>query len=334
MAISLIGTVGFKDTGVFINDFVASGEDGSEVAFKTEEFVNILRENERYYFVEKDYKKYQIPKDIVLRTEKNLTTYTVKVQDTKLLDNPNGRVIKHLDVGEQVELVSLQDEYGLFSVEDDVQGYILLKNLEGLKEEETLTIGISKVDKTLSGKNNTYYVLAKGEPVLIKDFKNGKFTIINEDGEEFQAAKDYIDLKRSRNTVSRSGLSRRTLTINSVVENAHKALGKPYVRGGIGPKSYDCSGLTYSLYKNHAGKTLNRSSKDQIKDGFEIKKSELIPGDLVFFRTKINSIGHVGLYIGDGNMIHASSGSAKVRITSIDEKWYKQRYVTARRIIK
>src|SRR5699024_11135820 len=107
----------------------------------------------------------------------------------------------------------------------------------------------------------------------------------------------------------------------------------PYRSSGTGKNGYDCSGLTYSLYLNNAGIELNRSSRDQVKNGVAVKKSELIPGDIVFFRTSGRGIGHVGLYIGDGNMIHASSGSKKVVITPIDSKWYKQRYVTARRII-
>ena len=64
-----------------------------------------------------------------------------------------------------------------------------------------------------------------------------------------------------------------------------------------------------------------------------MKKEELVPGDLVFFRTSGTGIGHVGLYIGDNNMIHASSGRRQIMISSLDEAYYKQRYITARRII-
>lgn len=200
--------------------------------------------------------------------------------------------------------------------------------------KEDLTIGIAKIHKTLKGENDTYYVLVKGEPVLIKDFKDGIFTIVNENGEEFRVEKEHIDLRNSSPTASRSGISRRTLTINLIVENAHKAIGKPYVRGDTGERGYDCSGLTYSLYKNYAGETLNRSSIEQAKNGIKVKKSELIPGDLLFFKTTNKRIGHVGLYIGDRNMIHASSSQGKVIKTLIDEDYYKKRYVTARRVLK
>ena len=200
--------------------------------------------------------------------------------------------------------------------------------------KEDFTIGIAKVHKTLKGENDTYYVLIKGEPVLIKDFKRDGCIIVNENGEEFQVAKDYIDLRNGNSATSRSGISRRTLTINLIIQNAHKAIGEPYIRGGTGEKGYDCSGLTYSLYKNYAGETLNRSSIEQAKNGIKVKKSELIPGDLLFFKTTSKRIGHVGLYVGDGNMIHVSSSQRKVVKTLIYEDYYKKRYVTARRILK
>ena len=334
IVLSLIGTLGFKDTGTFIKEFVAIGRDGSEMSFKAEESANILREGSKDFIVEKNLREYPIPKDTILRTGKKSNQYIVKAENTQLMDKPNGRVIKSLNVGDKVLLEDHQGEYGIFNTEDDIKGYILLENLDEGKREETFTIGTAIMDKTLKGEKNTYYVLAKGEPVLIKDFKNEKFIIVNENGDEFQAAKDYISLKNSRPSVSRAGLSRRTSTISSIVQNAHEALGKPYVRGDTGRKGYDCSGLTYSLYKNSAGIELNRSSIDQAKNGFEVKKSELVPGDLLFFKTTGKRIGHVGLYIGDGNMIHASSRQKKVIITPIDADYYRKRYVTARRIIK
>ena len=334
--LSLIGILSFKDTGIFIEEFVAAKEDGSEMTFKSGESVDILKEKERDFTVRKDGQQYEVKRDVLLRTGKNLSIYIVKEKDTKLMDKPNGETIKNLEIGDEVKLNSIQGSYGLFVTSDDIEGYILLKSLESKNEEEFITAGRSKVNKTIKGKNNTYYVLVKDEIVLIKDFKDDNFTIIDEKEQEFKVPKDYISLRNSKQTTSRSGLSRRTLRLNAVVQGAHKALGKPYRSGGIGPDSYDCSGLTYSLYLNDAGIELNRVSKEQAKNGTPVKKSELIPGDLVFFKTSGPNIGHVGLYVGDGQMIHASSGKArKVITTPIDDPyWYRPRYVTARRIIK
>ncbi len=121
--------------------------------------------------------------------------------------------------------------------------------------------------------------------------------------------------------------------ISKLIKSAHNLIGKRYVYGDIGNRGYDCSGLIYSLYLNHLGIELPRNSSAQSSVGIKVDKSQLVPGDLIFFRTRGPGISHVGIYIGEGNMIHASSSKAKVRIDNIDEKYYAQRYVTARRIL-
>ncbi|MEV5598263.1 NlpC/P60 family protein [Streptomyces sp. NPDC052496] len=94
---------------------------------------------------------------------------------------------------------------------------------------------------------------------------------------------------------------------------ARAQLGKPYVWGATGPNSYDCSGLTQAAWKA-AGVSLPRTTWDQVKAGDRVATKDLVPGDLVFF---YNDISHVGMYIGDGKMIHAPKPGASVRVESI-----------------
>ncbi|MGW0856515.1 NlpC/P60 family protein [Streptomyces sp. NPDC002690] len=96
---------------------------------------------------------------------------------------------------------------------------------------------------------------------------------------------------------------------------AYGALGKPYVWGATGPSAYDCSGLTQAAWRA-AGVSLPRTTYTQINAGQRISRSQLAPGDLVFF---YSGISHVGLYIGDGKMIHAPRPGAPIRIAPIDE---------------
>ncbi|MEU8829611.1 NlpC/P60 family protein [Streptomyces sp900116325] len=96
---------------------------------------------------------------------------------------------------------------------------------------------------------------------------------------------------------------------------AYGALGKPYVWGATGPTSFDCSGLTQAAWRS-AGVSLPRTTYTQINAGERISRSELAPGDLVFF---YSGVSHVGLYIGDGLMIHAPHPGAPVRVAPIDE---------------
>ncbi|GGU10492.1 C40 family peptidase [Streptomyces violascens] len=94
---------------------------------------------------------------------------------------------------------------------------------------------------------------------------------------------------------------------------ARAQMGKPYVWGATGPASYDCSGLTQAAWKA-AGVDLPRTTWDQVKTGTRVATADLQPGDLVFF---YDDISHVGMYIGNGMMIHAPHSGAYVREESI-----------------
>ena len=121
-----------------------------------------------------------------------------------------------------------------------------------------------------------------------------------------------------------------------IVELAKKYIGGKYVWGANGPNAFDCSGLTQYVYaKNGIG--LNRTAAEQAKQGVKVSKSELEAGDLVFFK-KINSVGagvsHVGIYIGNGEFIHASNPTRGVVKDSLNSSYYSSHYVKARRIIR
>ncbi|NUP23627.1 MAG: NlpC/P60 family protein, partial [Streptomyces sp.] len=101
----------------------------------------------------------------------------------------------------------------------------------------------------------------------------------------------------------------------AAVSYAYTKLGSPYVWGATGPDAFDCSGLTQAAYRS-AGISLPRTTYAQIDAGRRVSRSELQPGDLVFF---YSAISHVGIYIGNGQMIHAPNPTAPVRIAPIDE---------------
>ncbi|MET8075048.1 NlpC/P60 family protein [Streptomyces sp. NPDC005303] len=101
----------------------------------------------------------------------------------------------------------------------------------------------------------------------------------------------------------------------AAVSYAYAKLGSPYVWGATGPDAFDCSGLIQAAYRS-SGVSLPRTTYAQIDAGRRVSRSELLPGDLVFF---YSGISHVGLYIGNGQMIHAPNPSAPVRVAPIDE---------------
>ena len=105
-------------------------------------------------------------------------------------------------------------------------------------------------------------------------------------------------------------------------------LGTPYVWGGGAPGGFDCSGLVAWAYAQ-VGVSLPHSTYGQYSMGVAVSKDQLQPGDLVFF----DGLGHVGLYIGGGQFVHAPHTGDVVKISSLGEGWYSSGYVGARRIL-
>ncbi|EQK39744.1 nlpC/P60 family protein [[Clostridium] bifermentans ATCC 638] len=119
-------------------------------------------------------------------------------------------------------------------------------------------------------------------------------------------------------------------TGNKIVDLAKSKLGCKYVWGATGPNQFDCSGLTSWSYKQ-VGINIPRTSKEQSKSGKSVSRKNLIPGDLIFFNTSGKGVSHVGIYVGNGQMIHAPNSSKPVKYDSIDSSYYSSRYVNARR---
>lgn len=111
---------------------------------------------------------------------------------------------------------------------------------------------------------------------------------------------------------------------------AESRIGAPYRYGGSGPDAFDCSGLVAYAYRQ-AGITLPRTAAQQYSAVTPVRKHELRPGDLVFFRVNGRSVGHVGIYAGEERFVDAPQTGGTVRMASLDDSWYRQRYVGAGR---
>ncbi|MDF2547310.1 MAG: cell wall-associated hydrolase, invasion-associated protein [Anaerosolibacter sp.] len=147
----------------------------------------------------------------------------------------------------------------------------------------------------------------------------------NDFGTIFHAAVNQLDLSKSEALTQGK-------TPADLVSFAKGYINVPYVWGGTTPKGFDCSGFT-KYVMNEYGIDIRRVSQDQAKDGTYVPKEDLSVGDLVFFDTKGKGISHVGIYIGSGEFIHASSASKKVTISSLEEGFYADTYVTARKVL-
>ncbi len=209
----------------------------------------------------------------------------------------------------------------------------------GANEEKIgrVTTGVLRLRSSASTKNE--------DNIIGKLTRNQKVTIIGEDGDWYvvrtggavqgYAHKDYIqiidseDIKEESQTVP-SGNG----DADALIEYAKKFIGTPYRYGGTSlTKGIDCSSYTQQIFAPY-GVSLNRSSRGQFKQGTSVSKSELQPGDLLFYSTSgsTSNISHVSIYIGDGQSIHSTTTSG-VRITPAFGWMRRVPFVGAKRVL-
>ncbi|UEL48949.1 hypothetical protein TPDSL_07710 [Terrisporobacter petrolearius] len=188
------------------------------------------------------------------------------------------------------------------------------------------------------GAGTSYSVITTlnhGTKVTVKSTNNGWSKITSGSITGYVSSTYLTSTKPSSGGSSDSNTSTST-SASKVISYAKKLLGKPYVWGAQGPSGFDCSGFTYYVFKNAAGITLPRTSSLQSHYGTYVSRSNLKAGDLVFFDTVGSNNGgvtHVGIYIGNGQLIHAASGQGKVVINDMNSSYYVNTYVNARRVL-
>lgn len=217
-------------------------------------------------------------------------------------------------------------------------------------EKTTNKVGVVKVEtakirEKASTNSNVVDFLDYGDKVTITAEEGDwyKITFGNISG---YVSKTLLTVSDDKNISSRSlteergyedkaTVSEETNTGTAVVEYAKQYLGYSYVVGGKTPESgFDCSGFTRYVFLNF-GVTLASTAADQNSIGTEISRSELQPGDLIlFYNEGKTKIGHTGIYIGNGDFIHAANPQRGVVTDNLNtNSYYNERFVTARRIV-
>ena len=106
-----------------------------------------------------------------------------------------------------------------------------------------------------------------------------------------------------------------------------------YHYGGASPDTgFDCSGLVAHVYERAWGLSLPRRTEEQRRIGRAVKRSDLQPGDLVFYNTRNRPYSHVGIYLGDGNFVHAPRAGRRVRVERVESPYWRARFSGARRL--
>ena len=227
-----------------------------------------------------------------------------------------------------------------------VEGYMSGEYLT-VSAQADVTIGYGLVQaggSTLnvrSGPGTTYSkvtTLSDGAVVSIVGIDNGWYKIKTSSGATGYVSSEYMVTCKDSSGSRGAGTTAVAVASNSsmgqqIVAYAKQFLGVPYVYGGNGPNSFDCSGFTSYIYR-HFGYTLNRTASTQLSNGVAVSKSELQPGDLVFFRYNTSyPASHVGIYIGNGQFIHASTNKYQVQIDQLLTGHYANVYIAGRRIL-
>lgn len=120
-----------------------------------------------------------------------------------------------------------------------------------------------------------------------------------------------------------------------LIDHGMEYLGIRYKYGGTSPETgLDCSGLVQNVFRKAVGLHLPRRASDMARLGTKVGKADLRPGDLVFFNTARRAYSHVGLYIGDGQFLHAPSSGGKVRVESINARYWVARFNGGRRLLE
>lgn len=177
---------------------------------------------------------------------------------------------------------------------------------------------------------------------------NGAFYKVSYNGVTGYVSSDYMQYTAGANGLvgnggssAVSGASTGALTNvttsgtagQNIVNTAMQYLNVPYVWAGTSPNGFDCSGFVYYCYKLN-GYSTNRTAESLYRNGVAVDRSSLQPGDVICFTNGSGSyIGHVGISLGGDKFIHASSGSGKVIISSLNENYYNTHYYGARRIV-
>lgn len=186
--------------------------------------------------------------------------------------------------------------------------------------------------------------LQKNTVVDVLDSSNGWYKVKLSNGQEGWCSGDYIQVLEldacKPPTIDGSSEAMSVSKKQDAILNVAMAqLNKPYVWGAEGPNSFDCSGFTQYVFKNAIGVNIPRVSSDQARFGEKIEKGSFQVGDLIYLDTSgefDGVVSHVGIYIGNGEMIHASGSKTNPRyvmISKIDSGWYKDRVMGARRLI-
>ena len=236
-------------------------------------------------------------------------------------------VLATLDYGTQVDVLSTSDDGTWHKVTyNGMTGYMSGDYLQVTEEQlyGQVMDGPLNIRSGPGTEHGTVGSLSTGAVVEIEELVGGYggwYKI-----EQGYVSSDYV-AQVDASVAASSGKG------SQIAQYALQYVGCPYVYGGSSPSGFDCSGFTTYVMK-HFGYSINRTASSQMDNGTSVSKSQLQPGDLVFFNSGNSSkrATHVGIYTGNGQFVHASTSTTGVIISDLNSSYYSSTYVGARRL--
>lgn len=251
----------------------------------------------------------------------------------RLEPSTEAEVLAKLEKGTEIELLLVEDGWCKISFNGQI-GYISADfvSVDGVAVQNARGIVTGSSVNMRSGPSTGTKVVGKlsaGTVVDLVELKDNWYTI------SYNGTVGYVSADYVRQYVSAASSS----IGDQVVALAMNYLGVPYVYGGASPKGFDCSGFTMYVYKQFGYSLPHSASSQWSSSGVYVERSELQPGDLVLFcdpsRSNGKACSHVGIYIGNNEFIHASSGSSsgkRVIVSSLNQEYYNKYYKGAKRL--
>lgn len=268
----------------------------------------------------------------------NLGAGTVNATAINFRESPSidSTILATVKGGSEVVVISKYSDDWYKVMVDGVTGYMHSAYID-VVEELDFSIGDGQVTgngvrfrSEASRSSSTLDFLYTADRIQVLGV-DGEWYKVSFEGKTGFVSSDYVKVDEQDLSVTRK------LVVETVgmkmAELANQHLGISYVYGGASPSGFDCSGFTYYLFQYFGFKDINRTASSQWANGEAIEKEKLEIGDLVFFSsTYSSSIEHVGLYIGDGQFIHSSSGKGCVTINKLTDWYYQTHYYGAIRV--
>jgi cell wall-associated NlpC family hydrolase len=266
----------------------------------------------------------------------------IKGSSVRLRSGPStsSGILSICNNGAQVKLNSVSNGWAYVTTSDGKTGYVAAAYLSYSPQSVSSAPAQSQQSWTgyikgnnvrvRSGPSTSYSILttlSNGTPVTVTS-QDGSWDGVTVNGQSGYVSSVYISSTKPVVSASPAASSKGQQIANTAVQY----VGYPYVYGGTDPSGFDCSGFVKYIFGLY-GITTNRTAEDQARNGYAVDRSQLQPGDIICFSYGSGYIGHVGIYIGNGQFVHACNSYTGVIITDLNSSSYTNRVAACRRLV-